>query len=178
MNQLSKNSTNAELQGYFGESLKSGKARIFAIEESKNPLYKTIYICQVAKKPNAATSTAQSFFLGWDDTRILRTIHNASADVVAAKGLKAGQEVPFDILSEEKIFPAYEGQEPKVNPKTAEVIMFQGNRVYEHTQLVAVGEGRIVQLANQQAAVIVTATEVFEKAKAGVEAAAGEERGF
>lgn len=171
MNQLSKHATNADLQNHFGATLADGQTRVFAIEQSRNPEYKTVYMCQVVKKPGGDVGSTQKFFLGWDDTRILRVIHNSKADVLEARGIKVGTVVPFDIHSEEKTFPAYEGQEPRVNPKTAEVIMFQGQAVYEHTELVSPGFGGIKQLARQEANIIRPASEVFEAAKVAAEAA-------
>lgn len=172
MSNLTKHATNADLQNYFGDALKDGKTRIFAIEESRNPEYKTVYMCQVAKKPGGDVGTTQKFFLGWEDTRILRVIHNSKADVLEAKGLTVGSIIPFDIHSEEKTIPAYTGQEPRVNPKTAEVIMFQEQPVYEHTELVSPGFGGIKQLARQEANIIKPASEVYEAAKQAALAAA------
>lgn len=178
MNNLTKHATNQDLQGYFGNALADGKTRVFAIEQSRNPEYKTVYMCQVVKKPGGDVGSTQKFFLGWDDTRILRVIHNSKADVLETRGITVGTIVPFDIHSEEKTIPAYEGQEPRVNPKTSEVIMFQGERVYEHTELVSPGFGGIKQLARQEANVIKPASEVFAAAKAAVEATANEQAKF
>jgi hypothetical protein len=165
---MNKNSTNADLYAGLGEIIKDGKTRIFAKAPSKNPEYVTIFLCQEVKKPSGSTTSAQKYFLGWDDTRLLRAIHNAKAEI--ADKMEIGKVVPFDILEEEKIVPAYEGQEPKVNPGTSEVVMFKDQRVYTHGSLVPIGQGGIKLLNNQEAAVIKTADEKFEAAKKAAEA--------
>ncbi len=167
MSNISKNSTNEELYKHFTpEVLGDGKTRIFSVTDTKNEGYRTVFLCQEVKASTGADS-AQKYFLGWKDTRLVRAIHNADAKIAA--NFKEGQVVPFDILIEEKITPAYDGQEPKVNPSTSEVVMFDGNRVYEHGSLVAVGKGGIKRLEDQRAAVI----EAMEKpvaSRIGIEA--------
>jgi hypothetical protein len=152
MSNLSKNSTNKELYDFFTpETIGDGQTRIFALAQTSNENYKTVFLCQEVKASSGADS-AQKFFLGWKDTRLVRAIHNADAKIAA--NFKVGQLVPFDILIEEKTEPAYEGQEPKVNPSTSEVVMFDGKRVYEHGSLVGLGKGGLKRLQDQRAAII------------------------
>jgi hypothetical protein len=154
MANFTKNSKNEELyKGLTPEVLGNGRTHIFAIEPTANENYKTIFLCQEVKAGSGSDS-AQKFFLGWKDTRLIRAIHNAEAKIAA--NFKVGQTVPFDILLEEKITPAYDGQEPKINPTTSEVIMFNGSRVYEHGSLVAQGKGGIKRLEDQRASIITT----------------------
>lgn len=136
---LSKNSTNKEITDSM--NLSDGKTRIFAIEPTSNPNYSTIFACQQVKGGGA--TAAQELLLGWGN-RIVRAIHNADAKI--ASKYKVGDNLPLDILSEEKTTPAYEGQKPKVNPSTSEVITFEGKDVYEHGSLVAAGEGKVIRL--------------------------------
>lgn len=142
MNQLTKNSTNEQIQKVFGNALADGKTRIFAMNPSENnPDRITLFMCQEIEASSTATE-AQSFFLGWGQRkRLLRAVFSADKAIVQKLGLKAGSVVPFDILVEEKTIPAYEGQNPKVNPSTGEVITHEGMPVYEHASLVAIGQG-------------------------------------
>lgn len=143
MNKLSKNSTNKEITESL--NLSDGKTRIFAIEDTSNPNYKTIFACQEVKGGGA--TAAQELLLGWGN-RIIRAIHNADSKI--ASKFKVGDVLPLDILSEEKTIPAYDGQKPKVNPSTSEVITFEGLEVYEHGSLVAVGEGKVIKLKREE----------------------------
>ena len=140
---LTKNSTNRDIIAQYGKSLEDGKTHIFAMSPSSNPDYTTVYLCQQVKGQGGATE-AQSFFLGWNNSRIVRAIHNATTEKAAS--LKVGMVVPFDILIEEKTEAAYEGQNPKVNPATSEVITFEGNPVFEHGSLVEAGKGGVKKL--------------------------------
>jgi hypothetical protein len=155
MSVVNKNSTNKDLYEFFTpELLGDGKTRIFSMAPTANDGYKTIFLCQEVKASTGADS-AQKFFLGWKDTRLVRAIHNADSKIAGT--FKIGQEVPFDILIEEKVEPAFEGQEPKINPTSGEVVMFNDMRVYEHGSLVALGKGGIKRLQDQRAAVITVA---------------------
>jgi len=137
---LTKNSKNSEITSAMPE-IKDGQTRIFAIEDTKNPKYKTIFACQEVKGGGA--TAAQELLMGWGN-RIVRAIHNADS-TIAAK-FKVGDVLPLDILSEEKTVPAYDGQAPKINPSTGETISFNGSEVYEHGSLVAKGEGKVIRL--------------------------------
>jgi len=162
-----KNSTNSELQEAFGESLNDGQTIIFAKAPSSNPEYTTIYLCQ-AIKANRSASSAQEFFLGWTSNRLVRCIHNAATKI--ANNLKVGDVVPFDILITECVGPVYEGQQPKINPGTGEVVMFGEHEVYERTELVEKGKGRIVHLAKEEVANTIKVSETPQTAKQPVEA--------
>lgn len=163
---ITKNSKNAELVEHFGEVINDGQTRIIAKEPSANPEYTTIYLCQ-AIKANRSASSAQEFFLGWTSNRLVRCIHNAATKI--AGNLKVGDIVPFDILITECIGPVYEGQNPKINPGTGEVIMFGEHEVYERTELVEKGKGKIVYLANEETANTITLSETPQAVKQPVE---------
>jgi hypothetical protein len=147
---LNKNSKNSEIIAQYGKSLDDGKTRIFAMTPSSNPAYTTVFLCQQAKN-GGSTTGAQSFFLGWDNTRLVRVIHNAAAEKVAS--LKVGMVVPFDILIEEKTEAAYDGQTQKINPSTSEAILFEGKAIYEHGSLVETGKGGVKKLERVSEAV-------------------------
>lgn len=142
MNQLTKTATNEQIYKVFGETLSDGKTRIFSVNPSEtNPDRVTLFMCQEIENPSSATE-AQAFFLGWGNRkRLLRAVQSADKSIVQKLGLKMGSVVPFDILVEEKTVPAYEGQTPKINPVTGEVITHQGMPVYEHASLVSIGKG-------------------------------------
>lgn len=79
-----------------------------------------------------------------------RTVHFLSGNVeelkelVAAFDIKAGDDyskkvMPSRIIVRESTTPYYEGQAPKINPSTDEVITSGGKDVYRETALVAAG---------------------------------------
>lgn len=147
MTNLSKNSTNAEVVSVFGENLNDGKARVFAIEPTKNEGYNSIFLCQLVDNGTTA-SDSQNFFLGWNKNRLVRAIHNAAVGI--ANAMNIGDTVPFDILIEEKFTPAFATQEPKQYPSThpnaGQNILINGAPIYEHGSLVEIGKGGIVRL--------------------------------
>jgi hypothetical protein len=160
---MTKSMKNSELAEKFAAQVASGSTFIVAKEQTKNPDYVMLYLAQAVTVGNDKESTT-NFFLGWNNERIVRAMHN-SAKTIADK-LKEGQIVPFDILIEEKTFPQWEGQQSKVNPSTGQEIEFQGMPVYEHSSLVAVGQGGIVKLVG---AVSQTASAAFFRAAELVE---------
>lgn len=155
---LTKNATNNDIYGVFGEALSDGKTRVFSVVPSTtNPDRVTLFMCQEMVSASSATG-AQSFFLGWGtNKRLLRSVFSADKALVAKNGIKVGSIVPFDILVEEKTEPAYTGQSAKINPGTGEVITYEGQPVYEHTSLVPAGEGRKVIALKRDAAVEISA---------------------
>jgi hypothetical protein len=146
---LSKNSTNLEISNMFKGELADGQTRIFAMNPSENNSNRiTLFMCQqITTQTNA--SDAQKFFLGWGEgTRILRAVFSAEKVLVNNNNLNVGSIVPFDILVEEKTVPAYDNQNPKINPSTGEVIMHNNLPVYEHSSLVPKGSGaKVVNLS-------------------------------
>lgn len=52
-------------------------------------------------------------------------------EIVASNNLKAGSELPGRIYVEERNTPFYEGQEPKVNPSTNEIVLVDGAQVFQ-----------------------------------------------
>jgi len=152
----SKNSTNKELIEEMGEIINDGKTRVYAKAPSSNPDYTTIFLVQSISTVRS-TSSANEFFLGWNNKRLVRAIHNAKSDI--ASKIEIGKVVPFDILLTETVAPVYEGQQPKINPDSGEVIMFGDNAVYERTELVEQGKGGINPLVKEITANVVTTTE-------------------
>lgn len=150
MTNLTKNSTNKELVEAFGESINDGKVRIFAIEETKNPEYTSLFVTQAIKtgEDNKVTNT----FLGWTNKRIIRCIQNAKTDVANAFNIGDVLE-GFGIKVEEKQLPAYEDQKPKVYPEShpaaGNPILFDDKPVYEHTSLVVEQESGIFKLTSE-----------------------------
>jgi hypothetical protein len=58
------------------------------------------------------------------------------AEILVAKGLlKEGKEFPMQgkIIVRESFEPFYEGQEPKINPSTAELVLFLGEPIYRQS---------------------------------------------
>lgn len=170
MNALTKNSTNQDIYDAFGDTLSDGKTRIFAMNPSdssdemnpsdpsekkrkkRNSDRVTLFMCQEITSSSSATE-AQKFFLGWGtNKRLLRAVFSAEKKIVDKMNLKAGSVVPFDILITEKEDPAYDGQTAKINPSTGEVITsVDGNPIYEHAELVPVGEGaKVVSLPRKE----------------------------
>lgn len=154
---LSKNSTNVELYNAFGDTLSDGKARVFSmVPSTTNPDRVTLFMCQEMVSQSSATG-AQAFFLGWGtNKRLLRAVFSADKNIVTKNGLSVGSIVPFDILVEEKTEPAYNGQTPKINVASGEVITHNGMPVYEHASLVPAGEGRKVVSLQRDAAIEVS----------------------
>jgi len=154
---LTKNATNNDIYGVFGEALSDGATRVFSVVPSTtNPDRVTLFMCQEIESPSNA-SEAQAFFLGWGQRkRLLRTVFSADKALVTAQKIKEGSVIPFDILVVEKTEPAYNGQTPKINVASGEVITHNGMPVYEHASLVPVGEGRKVVTLQRDAAIEVS----------------------
>jgi hypothetical protein len=70
-------------------------------------------------------------------TRIGRIrLQVALAKALMANGmLKSGKELPIKgkIIVRESFEPFYEGQEPKINPRTGELVLFSNNPVFRQT---------------------------------------------
>jgi hypothetical protein len=63
-------------------------------------------------------------------------------NIVKVFDLKIGDDFskkaqPSRIIVKESITPFYEGQKPKINPETSEIILHNGQEVYRDTDLVA-----------------------------------------
>ena len=75
-------------------------------------------------------------------------------------------KVPSRIIVEESIVPFYEGQKPKVNPSSGEVVTANGSEVYRQTRLVAAASSDADSLVRekvvQQAVSELTATDLPE----------------
>jgi len=56
-------------------------------------------------------------------------------EYVSSANLKVGSVVPGKIYVVEKTTPFYEGQEPKINPKTNEIITSEGALIYRNSFL-------------------------------------------
>ena len=141
---LTKNSKNAEIEKLYSARLEAGETIIYAIQDSNSGANKVAFVAQ--KIRNAGSNPATALFLGWGD-RIVRGQQRIAENLV--KNFKVGQSIPLDILVQESTTQSYEGQSPKVNPSTSEVITFNNQEVYEHTSLVAKGQGGVKRLQRQ-----------------------------
>jgi hypothetical protein len=148
---LTKNSTNQEIIEAFGEeTLNDGKVRIFALEETKNESYTSMFLVQGIKTAN--NNKVLNTFLGWSNTRIIRCIQNSTTEIANAFSIGDFLE-GFGIRVEEKQLPAYEGQAPKVYPSThpaaGEQILFEDAPIYEHSFLTTKDEEGIFKLTSE-----------------------------
>ncbi len=136
---LSQTSKNDELRaGLKGKDL--GVPTIFAITDTVNPDYKMMWICQEKVIEAQQPTEVQKRFLGWDerDARLIRTGQAIKTDILGEEDLKAGDQLDgFDIKLVRMDFPAYDGQEPVINPTTDKTVLVNGKPVYEHRELVA-----------------------------------------
>lgn len=144
---INKNSTNKELLEVFGKELFDGQTRVFSIEDTKNSEFKTMYLCQAIDN-GSGTVESQHYFLGWNGKRLVRAIHNAATSIADSHNI--GNIIPFDIQIEEKLEPAFEGQNSKIypssHPASGNPIMHGENNIYEHGTLVPKGQGKIIKL--------------------------------
>lgn len=129
-----KNSKNSELQAEFAKQIESGKPFVFAKNEptvgAGGKTYQTLFIAQ-AKKANQGLN---EMFLGWN-TRIVRATRNALAEL--SPKFPVGMVLDgLSVQSVESLKPKFEGQNPRINPSTGEIITSGGQPVYEHTELV------------------------------------------
>lgn len=129
-----KNSKNVELQQEFAKQIESGKPFVFTKSEPKlgtdGKMYQTLFIAQ-AKKANQGLN---EMFLGWN-TRIVRATRNALAEI--STKFPVGMVLDgLSVQSVESLKPKFEGQNPRINPSTEEIILHNGQPVYEHTELV------------------------------------------
>jgi len=80
---------------------------------------------------------------------------------VKQHGLKDGMNfpIPVKLIVKESVTPFYQGQAPKINPTTAEVVMSAGSPVYRNTFVVAeTSEEHDVLLTSDKVAVASKAT--------------------
>lgn len=137
---ITQNSKNDELEKVFKQLLKEGAAPfVFAITDTVNDEYKMLWIAQLKKVEFAKATEVQKRFLGWEDrdARIVRTGQAIKASILDEKGLAAGDILEgFTIAVARHDFPAYDGQEPVLNPESGKNVLVNGKEVYEHRELV------------------------------------------
>ncbi len=71
---------------------------------------------------------------------------------------KAGQELPGKIVVSESHTPFYDGQEPKINPTTKEVVLVDGKKVYRQSRYTDKMDATDDLLASSTATVAVPTT--------------------
>ncbi len=87
-----------------------------------------------AEKPEYATMRVDQEVISMENGFLNKTkrsdfITGKTADLQAI-GYFGGQELPGQIVREEALVPFFEGQAPKKNPSTNEVILLDGKQVY------------------------------------------------
>jgi len=91
--------------------------------------------------------------------------------IVEAYNLKEGDNFnkvfPVDLVVEEKTEPFYDGQEPKINPSTGEIVTSGGQEVYRYTFVSRKEEQRADKLLQTDSADVPAAKE--ETAQANTE---------
>lgn len=65
----------------------------------------------------------------------LRSDVETLKEYVSSMGLKTGSIVPGKIVVLETTEPSYEGQSPKINPTSGEIITHKGNPIYRTTSI-------------------------------------------
>ena len=108
------------------------------IQECKNPEFSTLLIgCDTREVNNNFLSLVKrrGFFIGKTSD---------IEDMIKEYDLKEGSEFPLDckIIIQEQTTPFYEGQQPKVNPVTGEVITSNGEVVYRQSTVVDAKDNR------------------------------------
>lgn len=140
---IDQHTKNDQLRKVFAAAIASGHPFIFAVIDSSNPEYKMLCVAQEKVMEFQKPTEAQKFFLGWDerDPRLVRVMQAAQAGIVEEQGFEPGQILEgWDISVVRLETPAYEDQEPVLNPETGENHLVNGKEVYEHRTLVWKGE--------------------------------------
>lgn len=154
---LSKKSTNQEIQEAFATQLATGVAVVFAIDETANPEYVTFAVAQEIETPGSAT-TEQELFLGWGSNKsVARCLQNVKREQFDALSKRFNQPIApgmqmtgFNIRITESTEPrSWIGddgqrtyQEPKVYPASSknagQTIVTEDTRqkIYRNTELV------------------------------------------
>lgn len=136
MSELTKHATNEQLVGHFPDL---SKPTVFAVEDSRNPEYKVLYIAQqvTAGTDRESITKVQQILLGWKPSiRIARCVQTISVTIFNELNIQPGyQFTEFSVETKERTEPAYVGQEPVKDGK-GNVLLSNGMLVYEHSQLV------------------------------------------
>jgi hypothetical protein len=147
---ISKTSTNGEIEQAFGKELATGDPIVYHIGESREgsdgKIYRALYIAQMRDDVSTSSSTVsdlQATLLGWNDSkRMIRTIANAVPEMIAKLGIRQGFAFKnANIQVEHSYDKSWATQEPrKYGASSAYAgmpITCEGLEFYETTKLVA-----------------------------------------
>lgn len=165
--QLSRESKATEIKEAFEAQVKSGVPFTYFIDQpldgegkakidKEGDEYLVLYIAQSRKLRDNATDDLNSLLLGWDNTRLVRTLHRVKSHIwengiknifgvgVLQKDIQALGGKSTNIQIQHLNEPAYEGQSARQIVDTAQgksfyLITKEGELTYEHSKLV-VGE--------------------------------------
>ena len=87
---------------------------------TNNPAFGTIRLDELKKSLEGG--------FGQDQKR--SAFVRGSMEFLNSLNLKAGQSLPGKIIKRESFEPFYEGQTPKINPTTAEIVLTNGRETY------------------------------------------------
>jgi hypothetical protein len=147
---ISKTSTNAEIEQAFGTKLETGNPIVYHIGEAREgsdgKTYRALYIAQMRDDVSTSSSTVtdlQATLLGWNNSkRMVRTIANAVPDMI--NKLKINQGYAFEnanIQIEHSFHKSWATQEPRKyganSPFAGMPITCEGAEFYETTKLVS-----------------------------------------
>lgn len=131
------NITNEQIMELFPDKFKNKESVVFVVAKgevftaSNGQEMVPLILAQKAVVHSGSTqSSAAGFFLSWDNSRILKTIQNATVNV--ANQFEIGSALPknFNLELHRSLNPLYEGQEVKViNPSTGEELYYYQNTV-------------------------------------------------
>ena len=76
--------------------------------------------------------TKATFANGFLNRQKLSALIAGRLEDLESMGFEEGQELPGKLVVEETITPGYEGQDPKINPETGEVLEKDGKPIYRN----------------------------------------------
>lgn len=75
----------------------------------------------------------ESFEGGFYNKSIRSALISGQLEALNAAGFKEGQVRPGKIIAIEQTTPFYEGQQPKINPQTEQILLKDGKPIYRQT---------------------------------------------
>lgn len=136
--------TNKDLEQQFPQ-LKSkacvlivvGRGEPYQGGENNNTTMVPLLLAQKAEIGSAAPDAGAAFFMDWDNSRLLRTIQNATP--AKAEEFKNGTELEgMNLQLERSTTPYWEGQEEVIHPDTSvamgyyqNIVVVQGDAVHQ-----------------------------------------------
>ena len=102
-------------------------------------------------------STQTSFEGGFIQTKKASALIRGKVEELKALGMKEGQELTGKIIHKESTTPSYDGQSPKINPSTGEVMNNNGSPIYRESFFTANLNAQDELLANDKAEATVEA---------------------